>query len=273
MLGLRNSTQERKELGRVSSRFGHRLPWRVSPSDCAIFCRVVPSQSWFTISKLGVTGQRRQVGNSSPGEPVGWGWLERNHCWGVLMKFNGKLPGEEYCCTWWEAGWATTALSGKLPRSCNTECYRSATELTLGKPAGAHTELAGVSSVPGSLTNPPTPQEQEQKANQNQEEKPIFPPEFFQRPLLAKFNTVSAGKGKMFHYHKRRNEGGVRGWKAKNSKMPRLVAVVSGKKNWLIRLRCEREIYFSLHIFLPIDLGEGHWKISLIHYTKFHTAK
>lgn len=29
------------------------------------------------------------------------------------------------------------------------------------------------------------------------------------RPLLAEFNTVSAGKGKLFHYHQQRNEGGI----------------------------------------------------------------
>lgn len=177
--GLRKRAQGTNQLGRQSS---SRLPPDLLGEEHGVAsCWVASGQSWFSVDRRGVTGQGWQDGNSSAGDVV-WGWWvlidSPGNCrWRVLSEVMGSWLGHQ-----------RDSLE-----VCQQAAHRSVSELALGKPGGALMELAGVSSTVESPTHwPSTTGAGRTESSRNQ--KPIFPSESLQRPLLAKLNVVSAGK-------------------------------------------------------------------------------
>ena len=86
------------------------------------------------------------------------------------MKFNQKLPCGKSCGTWWETAWATTGLTGKLPGSCFTEVsLRWPRGSRPGCPRNLLDEIHCRDQPSATGGRPASPQ--------NQEKKPICPPE------------------------------------------------------------------------------------------------
>lgn len=144
--------------------------------------------------------------------------------------------------------------------------YKSVAELAQEKPAGP----------PPSVGFPHTclaPQAQDQKAHQNREEKPIFPPKSHQCPLLGKLNTVAGEQGKMLNFseaEKWRGDGGLEGNKFLNATAGN--CGIWGEKLVDEAVMWERNSLFTVNLCIAW-FGGGTWEISLMYYPEFHTIK
>lgn len=104
--------------------------------------------------------------------------------WEFKASRKQSLPGNADEIHWETLLESAVELDGKVAGP-----HRSVTELTLGKPAGAPMEIAGVRPITGSPTHPHDTigAIKGQKVNQKQEEKPIF--------FLQSFSSALYWKG------------------------------------------------------------------------------
>ena len=201
-LGLRKGTRERDELGGIAPQH-----WTQTSLE-----KGQPHWRWRILLDCWIAWPGSQLTNFRSQARLTSGEFLNQETWRLSLAGKKSLARgwggraeeiQQETALWkelwnlWETDWATTGLTGKLPGSC-------VSELAQGKPAGVPTELAGwdpsLGRTHAAEAGPESPPEPGREA--------CLSSRVSRRPLLAEFNTASAGKGKVFHYHQQRMEGG-----------------------------------------------------------------